>query len=200
MTNSWHERFSEEDFVYGKEPNAFAAQAADMIPKGRVLCIAEGEGRNAVHFASLGFDVTAWDFAQSGLDKTEKLAAEKGVSVKTELVDLAEARWQPEQWDAVVHIFGHLPPAVMEHTMEGIKHALKPGGFYISELYTKEQLHYKTGGPRDEAMLVDPVHMLRTFSGYFIEHFYTGEVYRKEGRLHTGQAHAVQCLFQKRQN
>lgn len=199
MTNMWHERFSAEEYVYGKEPNTFLVEAAQQITKGKVLCIAEGEGRNAVYLASLGFDVTAWDYAPAGLEKTKQLADEKGVIVKTELHDLAEVAWEEEQWDAIVHIFGHFPGNVMDRTLTGIKKALKPGGYYISELYTKEQLHYGTGGPRDEGMLCNPIKMLEQFGGYFVKHFHIGEVNRVEGQLHTGTAHVVQSLFQKRE-
>ena len=198
MTNTWHERFSTEEYIYGKEPNQFVVEAAQHLPKGKVLCIAEGEGRNSVYLASVGNEVTAWDFAPAGLEKTKRLADEKGVSVTTELHNLADVLWEDEQWDAIVHIFGHFPEDVMNRTLSGIKKALKPGGYYVSELYSKEQLKYGTGGPRDEAMLVDPKEMLRQFDDYFVKHFQIGEVTRVEGQLHTGTAHVVQSIFQKR--
>jgi 2-polyprenyl-3-methyl-5-hydroxy-6-metoxy-1,4-benzoquinol methylase len=198
MSNMWHERFSTDEYVYGKEPNEFVVEAAKLMPKGKVLCIAEGEGRNSVYLASLGFEVTAWDFAQAGLDKTNQLADEKGVVVTTEYRDLADVIWEAEQWDAIVQIFGHFPEDVMARTFSGINKALKPGGYYISELYTKEQLAYGTGGPRNEAMLINPKEMLEQFDGYFIKHFHVGEVNREEGQLHTGTAHVVQSMFQKR--
>lgn len=199
MTNSWHERFSTDAYIYGKEPNEFLVDTVRQLPKAKVLCIAEGEGRNSVYLASLGFDVTAWDYAPAGLEKTNRLADEKGVVVKTELQDLADVLWEEEQWDAIVHIFGHFPKTVMDHTLAGIRKALKPGGFYISELYTKEQLRYGTGGPRIEEMLCNPVEMLEMFDGYFVKHFHIGEVNRVEGQLHTGTAHVVQSVFQKRE-
>lgn len=199
MTNTWDERFSAKDYVYGKEPNEFVVEAARVIPSGaKVLCIAEGEGRNAVYLASLGYDVTAWDYAPAGLEKTKRLAIEKDVVVHTELRDLANVRWEEGQWDAVVHIFGHFPKEVMTSTLAGIQTALKPDGFYISELYTTEQLQYGTGGPRNSAMLIDPKEMLAEFEGYFVTHFHVGEVTREEGELHTGTAHVVQSIFKKR--
>ena len=182
MPNMWHKRFSTDEYVFGKEPNDFVVEAARLMPKGKVLCIAEGEGRNSVYLASLGFDVTAWDFAQAGLDKTKQLADEKGIVVTTELRDLADINWEAEQWDAIVQIFGHFPQEVMERTLSGINKALKPGGYYISELYTKEQLAYGTGGPRNESMLINPKEMLEQFDGYFIKHFHVGEVNREEGQ------------------
>lgn len=201
MANHWHERFKAEAYMYGKEPNAFVKEIAGKLPKGgKVLCIAEGEGRNAVYLAMLGFSVTAWDYAASGLEKTKRLAEERNVTVATELYNLAEVEWESEQWDAIVHVFGHFPKDVMDYALDGVKKALKPGGYYLSELYTKEQLQYGTGGPSNEEMLVNPRELLETFESYFVEHFYVGEVHRQEGILHTGDAHVVQCLFQKRKD
>lgn len=198
MTNHWHERFDTETYMYGKEPNAFIKEIAYKLPKrSKVLCIAEGEGRNAVYLAELGFSVESWDYAASGLEKTQRLATEKGVTVVTKLHDLADVEWKTEQWDVIVHVFGHLPKDLMSRTFEGVKKALKPGGYYVSELYTKTQLQYGTGGPGNEEMLIDPKEMLTVFNDYFINHFFTGEVHREEGVLHTGDSHVVQCLFQK---
>lgn len=199
MTNHWHERFNTEAYMYGKEPNAFIVEIAKQLPKGNILCIAEGEGRNAVYLARQGHTVMTWDYAQSGLDKTVKLAAEHQVEVATELQDLAAVEWKEAEWDAIVHVFGHLPKEVMERTMAGVKKALKPGGYYVSELYTTEQLQYGTGGPPVKEMLIEPKEILQQFEDFFVEHFYVGEVHRQEGVLHTGDAHVVQCLFQKRE-
>lgn len=199
MTNQWHERFLADEYMYGKEPNAFVTQIVDQLPEGgEILCIAEGEGRNAVYLAKQGFSVTAWDYAQSGLDKTKALAKEQGVHVETALHDLENVEWEAEQWDAIVHIFGHVPEPILERTFQGVDKALKVGGYYVSELYTKEQLQYGTGGPPVESMLIDPKTILDTFLTYFTEHFYVGEVTRYEGVLHTGRAHVVQSLLKKR--
>lgn len=198
MKNHWDERFSSQDYYYGKEPNAFLVEVQKYIPKGNVLCIAEGEGRNSVFLASKGYDVTAWDFAPSGLDKINKLAAERGVKVRTELHDLADVEWEDEKWDAIVHIFGNFSKPVFDRTMEGIQKSLKPGGYYVSELYTKEQLQYGTGGPGNPEFLCDPKSLMEKFEDYFFKHFYVGETERNEGIGHSGLAHVVQSVFIKR--
>ncbi|MCR2822307.1 class I SAM-dependent methyltransferase [Lederbergia panacisoli] len=198
MKAHWNERFSSEEYYYGKEPNDFLVTAQPYIPKGNILCIAEGEGRNSVFLASKGYDVTAWDFAPSGLEKIKSLAAERSVDVKTELHDLADVTWEEEKWDAIVHIFGHFPKPIFNRTMQGIQKSLKPNGFYVSELYTKEQIQYGTGGPGNPEFLCDPKTLLEMFTGYFIKHFFIGEVERIEGSGHTGIAHVVQSVFQKK--
>ncbi|MBO0994162.1 class I SAM-dependent methyltransferase [Bacillus sp. SD088] len=187
-----------DEYFYGREPNLFLVQAAKQLPKGKILCIAEGEGRNSVYLASKGYDVTAWDFAQSGIEKTKRLAEDRGVIVNTEWHDLANVAWEEEEWDAIIHIFGHFPTPIFERTVEGIRKALKPGGYYVSELYTKEQIEYGTGGPKEIGNLCDPATLLTRLSDYFIQHFYIGEVERIEGQGHTGVAHVVQSIFRKR--
>lgn len=200
MTNHWHETFQDERYMYGKTPNVFIEEKGRQLPKGRILCIAEGEGRNAVYLAKLGYDVTTWDYAESGLRKTEKLAAENGVTVHTALKDLATVDWskEKEQWDGIVHIFGHFPKRLQHRTFEGIRHALKKGGVYLSELYTEDQLSYRTGGPGKVEMLYDPIDILKHFKGDFFQHFYIGEVERQEGVLHDGISHVVQTMVKKR--
>lgn len=84
------------------EPNAFLSESQKKLQlSGDTLAIAEGEGRNAVFLAEQGRNVTAWDYAESGLRKTEKLAASRDITVKTELVDLNEASWTKDRWDEI---------------------------------------------------------------------------------------------------
>src|SRR5690625_7081810 len=120
--NPWHERFDTEDYIYGKEPNVFLQKFQQKLNvTGDALAIAEGEGRNAVFLAEQGMNVTTWDFAKSGLDKTEKLAAERGVKVATEWVDLNEANWEKNTWDEVVCIFGHFSSELRKKTLQGVR-------------------------------------------------------------------------------
>ncbi len=115
--NNWNTRFQTESYVYGKDPNAFLEKFHKKIPiSGEALAIAEGEGRNAVFLAEQGMKVTTWDFAESGLAKTNKLAKERGVVVLTELVDLNEANWSKDKWDEIVCIFGHFPTELRKNT------------------------------------------------------------------------------------
>lgn len=203
MTNSWHERFKSDEYQYGKLPNEFVVEAAHWLPKqAKVLCIAEGEGRNAVYLAEQGFEVTAWDYAAAGLEKTKRLAIERGVEVETCLKDLAEVDWQQEeqQWDAIVHIFGHVSQPLFLRTWQGVQKALVLNGFYISELYTVNQLAYGTGGPPVKELLVNPLHLQEQFAQFFPQHVYIGEVERFEGKLHTGLAHVIQTAYKKQEN
>lgn len=194
----WNERFKDEKYVYGTEPNVFLKDMHAAL-SGDVLTIAEGEGRNAVFLAEQGLNVTAWDYAESGLEKVSKLAAKQGVRVNTELVDLAKAEWQQNQWDGIVNVFGHFPGEVRQNTLQGVKEAIKPGGYFIGEVYSHYQIPYQSGGPKELDFLYRPEEFLEKFRDWRIVHFFLGEVIRHEGELHNGLSHVIQFVGQKPQ-
>ncbi|TAA73022.1 SAM-dependent methyltransferase [Planococcus salinarum] len=195
---TWHERFQEDDYLYGTEPNEFIEMMhAKLGLTGDALAIAEGEGRNAVHLAEQGMRVTAWDFAKSGLAKTEKLAQERKVSVFVAEVDLAQAEWPEGKWDEIICVFGHFPKEVQQKTFEGVRRALKPGGYFLMEVYSEEQLKFGTGGPKKESFLYRPEEVLAAFADFRLVHFFTGEVERNEGKMHKGLSHVIQLAAQK---
>ncbi|WCN39645.1 class I SAM-dependent methyltransferase [Aneurinibacillus uraniidurans] len=195
--NPWDERFAAEDYVYGTKPNAFIREQAHRIEAGsRVLAIAEGEGRNAVYLAQQGLAVTAWDYAPSGLAKANNLAAAHHVQIQTEQVDVSKADWS-EKWDAAVCVFGHFPTPLRRTVLEGVRQAVKPGGLYMTEVYSIHQLPYKSGGPKEIDLLYRPEEFLDTFRDWHILHFYMGEAVRNEGTLHTGLCHVIQFIGRK---
>lgn len=196
--NPWHTRFQNEEYVYGTEPNVFLAEIQKKLEvSGDALAIAEGEGRNAVFLAEQGMSVTAWDYAESGLAKTEKLAQNRGVSVTTKLVDLNDAKWIENQWDELVCIFGQFPNELREKMLEGVKKTVKPGGYFVTEVYSIHQIPYKSGGPQNQEFLYAPEEFLKTFGDWRIVHLFMGEVIRTEGKFHNGLAHVIQFVAQK---
>jgi len=190
----WDERYSSEEYIYGKNPNEFLAQAANKIPKGKVLCVAEGEGRNAVFLAELGCEVTAVDSSSVGLEKARKLAEERGVSIKTIVSDLANLDLEPESWDGVVSIFAHVPPQVRSELHRKIVNGLRSGGVLILEAYRPDQLKYKTGGPPTAEFMMTLEGLEKELKGLKFE--YAIELDRDvvEGKFHTGKGAVVQLI------
>src|SRR6476646_3953569 len=86
----WDERSSPPGFASGTGPNDFLASVADRLPRGPVLTIGEGEGRNAAFLAGLGHEVLAVDQSEVGLTKARRLAEERGVRVQTRQADLRD--------------------------------------------------------------------------------------------------------------
>jgi len=148
MKDFWNARYAEEDFAYGTEPNEFLQVQSAKMPAGRVLCIAEGEGRNAVYLAAQGYQVTAVDQSAVGLEKTRQLGKQHKVEIDTIEADLQDFNIQPGAWDGIVSISAHLPPAIRKKLHTQVVEGLKPGGVLILEAYTPRQLEMPgTGGP-----------------------------------------------------
>ena len=190
----WDTRYRADEYVYGTEPNDFLRSVASMIPKGKVLCIAEGEGRNAVYLAQQGYDVTAVDSSSVGLAKAQRLAQTRSVKIETIVADLAEYQIEPHTWQGIVTIFGHLPPAIRADLHRRCVAGLVVGGAFILEAYSPRQLQYDTGGPPVAELLMELSELKHELAGL---HFHSAhEIEREvvEGRGHTGLGSVVQIL------
>ncbi|MGC9385803.1 MAG: SAM-dependent methyltransferase [Hydrogenovibrio sp.] len=190
----WNETYDTEHYVYGTEPNDFLREQAHHLPKGRVLCLAEGEGRNAVFLAKLGYDVTAVDLSPVGLQKAERLAAEHQVEIETVCADLAQFDLGEEVWDGIVSIFCHLPSDLRADLYHRVQTALKPNGVFLVEGYTPLQLSYKTGGPPVAEMMVSQQVLQQELPQMTFRHLSELERHVVEGTHHTGLGHVVQCI------
>jgi len=191
----WDERFSQEGYFYGKEPNDFLkAHSCVFKNQGQILCIAEGEGRNAVFLAKQGFQVTAMDGSKEALKKLSLLAQEQKVSVKTELGDLVRYSMGEEQWDGIVSIWCHLPRPLWKKMLRQIALALKPGGIFLLEGYTPEQLNYPTGGPSNPDWMATLEDLKEVFADFKL--LEAQELLREiqEGEAHQGLSAVVQFI------
>jgi len=195
----WDSRYSDKDFAYGKEPNDFIAeQAPNILPSSsRVLCLAEGEGRNAVALAKLGHNVLAVDLSEPGLKKALALASENNVTIETAVADLATYDLGTSQWDAIVSIFCHLPPPLRRDVHKRATKALKPGGVLILEAYTPKQLEFGTGGPPNAAMMMTLQDLREELTGLDFEIGRELERNVLEGKYHTGRGHVVQVVARR---
>lgn len=193
----WNQRYSSDGFAYGTEPNSFLVENAKLLT-GSVLSLAEGEGRNAVFLATLGLDVLGVDGSAVGLKKAHQLAASKGVTIRTEVADLATYEPPANFYGSVVSIFAHLPSDVRRRFYRLVEQSLKPGGIILLEAYSKSQLSRDTGGPKDPDMLMTLVDIQKEFPD--CEEILCHEIEREvvEGEFHTGMASVVQFIGRKK--
>ncbi|MCP3141442.1 class I SAM-dependent methyltransferase [Pyxidicoccus xibeiensis] len=198
-THQWNSRFSVPDYVYGTKPNDFLVASAPALPPApaRVVSLGEGEGRNAVYLASLGYQVTAVDASDVGLRKAQQLAAERGVPLETVVSDLADFPLTPETWDAVVCIFCHLPMPLRRQVHRAAVASLRPGGVVVLEAYTPAQLSMRTGGPPLRELLYTADELREDFEGLELSVLLEREREVVEGKLHTGRAAVVQLVGRK---
>ncbi len=165
----WEARFSAPDFVFGTEPNEFLRSQAHLLPpRGKVLAVADGEGRNGVWLAQQGLDVLSIDFSPAAQAKVRALAKARNVSMRIECVDVIEWDWPENEFDVVAVIFIQFAnPAQRKRIFAGVRNALKPGGLLLLQGYRPEQLNYKTGGPSAVENLYTEAMLARGIRGFF---------------------------------
>jgi SAM-dependent methyltransferase len=193
----WNERYGEPGYAYGTEPNVFLAASAGQIPRGRVLSIGDGEGRNGVHLATLGQAVTSVDSSAVGLAKARALAAERGVTIETVEADLAAFDIAPASWEGIVSIFCHLPPALRRRVHAQAVHGLVPGGVLVLEAYTPAQLALGTGGPSQVEVMPTLAVLRDELAGLEFVHALELERDVQEGAFHHGRSAVVQVIARR---
>jgi 2-polyprenyl-3-methyl-5-hydroxy-6-metoxy-1,4-benzoquinol methylase len=171
----WDKKFGRKEFALGKEPNPFLKKHIRLLPRGKALDIATGEGRNAVFLAQNGFDVDAVDISEKGLKKARKLAREKGVKINTFLVDLDQYHIAKERYDLIANFY-----FLKRRLIPRIRNGLKKGGIVVFETYLLEHRALATGGPTQAKYFLKPNEPLRLFRNFRILYYREGIF--KEGR------------------
>mgnify|MGYP005816994379 CR=1 FL=1 len=198
----WEGRYAEEVYSYGKAPNEFFKQWIQKFEPGSILLPADGEGRNGVFAAKLGWDVTSNDFSFSAKEKAIKLASEENVSLDfiaggVESLSLAE-----EKFDVIALIFAHFLPEKTSTIHQKLLKSLRKGGVIIFEAYSKSHLSYReknpeVGGPGNLDMLFSKADIERDFEGFEIIMFEETETKLNEGKYHQGLGSVLRFVGRK---
>ena len=192
----WNSKFSQEEFLYGKKPNTFLASKIKLLKKeSELLCLGEGEGRNAIFFAKRGFKVSAFDASDIGLAKLDKKAQEENLDIKTVCLDLNE--WKSDKkYDVIVASYLHMYKDERIKLFEKIEDSLNPNAYFIGEFFSKKQLNFKSGGPKDEDLLYNVDDFNKNFL-YCDKEVSEQEVILDEGKGHQGDASVIIVIIQK---
>lgn len=196
--NKWNERFSKEGYAYGGEANEFLKNTINLLPKGRILCLGEGEGRNALFLAMAGYNVTAVDISEVGLQKTRKRAEEKNVTIQTIQADLTEFDLGNEEWQGIVSIYCHLHKKDRITLHRQCVKALSKNGVFIMESYSTNQLKYETGGPKILDLLLDLKEVKDELNDLEFKIAREREREIIEGDYHTGMGSVIQIAAVKK--
>ncbi len=194
----WDKRYSAAEFVYGTAANAFLVQSVGhFMPGARVLCLADGEGRNGVWLAQQGFAVTTLDLSAQGVNKARRWAAQVGVDLVAQVADVTEYDLGLAQWDAIISIFLHLPARARVDLHRRAVRSLKTGGIFLWQAYGPQQLGRGTGGPPDAALLPPLDEVAGDFSDCELLHLWAGSRLVQEGSLHNGEGSVTQLIARK---
>jgi len=195
----WETRFAASGYLFGTAPNAFlASQKHRLKPGQKALALADGEGRNGVFLAEQGLDVLSVDFSPAAQEKARRLAAERGVPLRTEFADLTRRTWEREAYDVVAAIMIQFTASPeRERIFEGAKQALRRGGMFILQGYRPEQLQYKTGGPPEAENMYTEAMLRQIFADMRILHLSAHDDVITEGSGHGGMSALIDLVAEK---
>lgn len=203
MKEKWDDRYSEKEFAYGEQPNSYLKAQLTKFPLGKILFPAEGEGRNAVYAATLGWNVFAFDQSVEGKKKATQLADKHQVEITYEVGEFQSIKYQPNEFDAIGLIYAHFPADKKSDYHKTLTTYLRPGGIVIFEAFSKNNLKYvtanpKVGGPKDIESLFSIEEIQADFKDFEIIDLIETEIELSEGLYHNGTGSVVRFVGRKK--
>lgn len=202
-TSRWNDRYSKDEFAYGEQPNNYLKEQLTKLPVGKILFPAEGEGRNAVYAAQLGWTVFAFDISSEGKWKAVKLAEKNNVTIEYKVGELETLDFESEQFDAIALIYAHFPANIKSLYHKTFDKYLKNNGTIILESFSKKHIDYvtaneKVGGPKDIESLFSIEEIKSDFPNYEIIELVEQEIELNEGLYHNGTGSVIRFIGRKK--
>jgi hypothetical protein len=203
MKEFWDKRYAEKEMAYGKEPNVFFASQISKLKPGKILLPAEGEGRNAVYSAKLGWQVSAFDLSREGKHKAVNLASSNKVSIEYFVGGFDQINYEKESFDCLALIYAHFKPHLKSEYHKLADGYLKKGGILILEGFGKKQIQYNSpktvsGGPKNIDMLFSMEEIKQDFRNYEIIELSEKEIVLDEGIYHKGRSSVIRFVGKKK--
>lgn len=202
-TNRWNDRYSQKEFAYGTQPNNYLKEQLEKLHPGEILFPAEGEGRNAVFAATLGWTVSAFDISTEGKSKALRLAKENKVTINYQVGLLEDLDFKSEQFDVIALIYAHFPADIKSSYHKALDKYLPRDGLVIFEAFSKKHLEYiakneKVGGPKEIEMLFSIEEIQSDFANYEIIELVEKEIELSEGQFHNGKGSVIRFVGRKK--
>jgi SAM-dependent methyltransferase len=201
--NKWNEKYKDTSFAFGKAPNIYLKEQLEKLRPGSVLFAAEGEGRNAVFAAQLGWQVSAFDISIVGRNKALQLCGEAQVTIDYQVGELPLLNYRQDQFDVLVLIYAHFPAQIKSTYHRVLGTYVRPGGAVIFEAFSKKHLDYVTknpsvGGPSDIESLFSIEEVKSDFENFEIIELAEKEIELSEGHAHIGFGSVVRFIGKKK--
>ncbi len=188
---SWDERFSRVEFIYGVEPNEYFRSNLKQLTAGKLLLPGEGEGRNAVFAVLAGWEVDAFDSSSAARAKANQLAQKNNVTLNYQIAEHHSLPLSENFYDAAALIYIHLTGDKLIDLVNKIFIMLKPGGIFIMEGFSKNQLRHTSGGRKELSILYSLEDIIAACIDFDFQHLVEEETELSEGKYHSGTASVV---------
>jgi len=196
MKEVWDSRYSQAEYIYGIKPNEYLKSFLEKHKPGSILLPADGEGRNSVYAAKVGWQVDAFDFSESAQKKAIQLAQINNVDINYTVSDILHYKTM-SSFDLIALVYLHLIPNIRAEFFSRLSTMLKPSGYILLEAFSKNQLKNSSGGPKDINLLYDLTEIQKDFKYFKIIELIEAEIFLDEGDLHKGKANVIRLLAQK---
>ena len=201
--DKWNDRYSKNGFAYGEKPNNYLKEQLEKLNAGSILFPAEGEGRNAVFAAKLGWTVSAFDISVEGRNKALGLAAANKVTIDYQVGELQTLNYKAEQFDAIALIYAHFPAGIKSLYHKTLESLLRKDGYILFEAFSKKHIDYiaaneNVGGPKDIASLFSIDELKSDFENYEIIELTEKEIELNEGLFHNGKGSVIRFTGRKK--
>ncbi|MEO5675376.1 MAG: class I SAM-dependent methyltransferase [Chitinophagales bacterium] len=202
-TERWNDRYSREEYAYGELPNSYLKKHLGKSKAGSILFPAEGEGRNAVYAARLGWTVSAFDISIEGKKKALRLAETNKVKIDYQVGELQTLNYSIGQFDLIALIYAHFPANIKSLYHKTLDKYLRKGGVIIFEAFSKKHIEFsarneKVGGPKDIEMLFSIDEIKSDFINYDFKELAETEIELSEGIYHNGQGSVIRFVGRKK--
>lgn len=202
-TDRWNDRYRNDEFAFGKQPNDYLKEQLEKIDIGTILFPAEGEGRNAVFAAKLGWTVSAFDISIEGKKKADRLAETNKVTIDYQVGELEKMKFDNEQFDVIALIYAHFPANIKSVYHKVLGKYLRNGGLVIFEAFSKKHIDYvsrneKVGGPRDIESLFSIDEIKSDFENFEVIELTEQEIELNEGQFHSGTGSVIRFVGRKK--
>ncbi|HMH32577.1 MAG TPA: class I SAM-dependent methyltransferase [Puia sp.] len=202
MNQKWDERYQSPEFAYGKDPNEFFKEWLSKFEPGSILMPADGEGRNGVFAAGLGWKVTSFDLSIEGQSKALQLAVAHHVTLDYIVGDFEQLDFEKESFDAIGLVYAHFPAEMKPIFHKKLNDYLKPGGIIIFEAFSKRHIQFKkldpkVGGPNDINELYSKEEIIADFENYEVLMLAEEEIVLNEGKYHIGKGSVIRFVGRK---
>ncbi len=199
----WDERYANSEYAYGESPNVFIEEILPIYPIGKILFPADGEGRNSVYAAKLGWTVSSFDLSDTGKQKAMDLATANDVVLDYQVCGADEVHYELESFDAIAFVFAHFPANVKQQYNKKMLDFLKSGGLVFFEAFSKSHIEYQKkypsiGGPKELDMLFSIEEIQETFANFEVITLEEVEEEMNEGPFHQGVGSVIRFVGRKK--
>jgi len=172
---SYYEKdYRQEEYFWGVQPSGMCLKVLELLPPTRPLKLLDigcGEGKDAVFFARCGYDVSAFDISEAGLEKTKRLADSACVHVRAFRANMWDYRLD-EHYDILFSsgALHYSKPELRNEIMQNYKTHVNDNGLAALHVFLQKPFISAPPEKEENAYHWKSGQLFTYFHDWYIEH------------------------------